>query len=198
MIKENLIMPLATFVFVVGVFVCLSLPGFLKEREERTLEARYEECVQNSQPLIAEENEKILADFEPSKDALALIADEMKNSGIKHVSSFVDFDYRIDILQEEKWVYYENEEISQVSPELWDALSGLDLPCGGISDYGEYVSFYVRDIEPFGGFHISFKLLYGENVRENEELSRYVNSDRCEYIDSRWILVWDMNVMWGL
>lgn len=195
MIKENL-MPLATLVFVVGVFACLLLPGFLKEREEKAWLARYEERVQNSQPLIAEEAEKILADFESEKDALSLVAQEMKNSGIKYISSRFDFVYEIKAAKEGEWDYYENEEINQVLPELWDAISRLDLPYGAIRDDGEYISFHVRDVEPFNNFYIAFSLLHGDNVQENEEIvSHYVNYDSCEYIDSQWILVWDIHVM---
>lgn len=195
MIKENL-MPLATLVFVIGIFACLSLPGFLKEREEKAWLARYEERVQGSQPLIAEEVEKILADFESEKDSLALVAQEMKNSGIKNISSRFDFVYEIKAAKEGEWGYYENEEINQVFPELWDAISKLDLPYGAIRDDGEYVSFHVHNIEPFYNFRIAFRLMHGDNVQEKEEiLSRYVNYDRYEHIDSQWILVWDIHVM---
>lgn len=185
---------LAVYIAFIAFF---TVPEFIKEQKEKAWLARYEENVQNSKPLIAEEAERILADFTSSKDALSLVADELKNSGITYISSRFDFVYVIKAAQDDEWAYYKNEEINQVFPELWDTLSQLDFPCGDICDYGEYVSFDVRHIDPSSNFHIAFSLLHGDNVQENEEIvSHYVNYDRCKYIDSQWILVWDIHVMW--
>lgn len=195
MIKKHR-MVLAILTAYIAFIAFSSVPEFIKEQKEKAWLLWYEENVQSSLPVIAEEVEKILADFTSSKGSLSFVADELKCSGIKYISSRFDFVYEVKTVRENEFIYYENEEINQVFPKLWNALSQLDLPCGEIRDQGEYVSFHVRHIEPFNNFHVSFSILYGDSVQENEEIvSRYVNSDRYEYIDSQWILIWDIQAM---